>query len=951
MTDTTSLSTAAPAEAAEAPPRPPPTFDVLPLSPELRETLVEMGYVHPTPVQIAVWEPATRGKDAVVQARTGTGKTAAFGLPIVDHIVKRSAAHVQVLALCPTRELALQVGAEIERLGKRKNVQVIAVYGGAPMPRQIEAIASGAQVVVGTPGRVLDHLRRGTLDPKGVRLLVLDESDEMLSMGFERELTAILDHLPKERQTLLFSATVPPDIERMAKKLRSPEYITLSGDHIGALEIDHFVYMVAADKLSSLVRVIEVENPESAIVFCNTKDETERVAQALSRQGYDADWLNGDLPQNDREKVMTATREGRLRFLVATDVAARGIDISHLTHVINHDFPQDAEGYVHRTGRTGRAGRTGTAISLITPRDIGGLYLLRLTYKIRPIEKQIPTPGDLKTRAEADLVAMLAEAFAPKGTHPDDLALARRLLSHDQFEAIVAGLLRDHLGARPTSQDEASAARRAQRPRRVEPRFPRAPDTRNRPGAEPRPPASGSATPARETTIRAADADKSAGTAPVAAGIPSAAQDVRPAPDARPAPGTAVGATMPAARPEAREASPGAIGRADARGPDTARAMREPRAAAEDTRGGETRGGETRGSEMRSRTREGRAEPREGRAEPRVDLRGEIRSGEIRSGEAPGEGPRARADSRDLGPRRRPADRRDERGEGRREPRPAGDRPNDRASEPRTPLSGRGSERGPSEGAARRPEARVSGAPTATMPSRGGRHSDFVTWQPPEEEGDDQPILSAPAAGRAADSPQGSARRTAEPEPVTSNDADFVEIFVNIGRRDGARAADFQRVLHERDAVGKDDVRRIRVRERNAFVSVRKTALANALQAFAGATIAGKPALAEQARERSLLEGADADPRAAEEATNARSPSKEAANADDLRPITKAAKAPSDELSITKESTSAAPDAGIHERRAAETEPVKAAPSRADEPVVVKGANEEAPPRGPSSPE
>lgn len=183
------------------------------------------------------------------------------------------------------------------------------------------------------------------------------------------------------------------------------------------------------------------------------------------------------------------------------------------------------------------------------------------------------------------------------------------------------------------------------------------------------------------------------------------------------------------------------------------------------------------------------------------------------------------------------------------------------------------------------------------------------------------------------------------------NDADFVEIFVNIGRRDGARAADFQRVLHERDAVGKDDVRRIRVRERNAFVSVRKTALTNALKAFAGATIAGKPALAEQARERSLLEGADADPRAADEATNVRSPSKEAANPGDLRPITKVSAAADDELSITKESTGAAPDAGIHERRAAETEPVKAAPSRTDEPVVVKGANEEAPPRGPSSSE
>ena len=402
MTDITPTPApvAPPIEAPAAPSR--ATFDVLPLSREVRETLAEIGYTHPTPVQIAVWEPATRGKDAVVQARTGTGKTAAFGLPIVDHLVRRSVPQVQVLGLCPTRELAIQVATEIERLGKRKNVKVAAIYGGAPMQRQVDQIADGAQVIIGTPGRVLDHLRRGTLDPRHVRMLVLDEADEMLSMGFEREVTAILDTLPKERQTLLFSATVPPDIERMAKKLRSPEFLTLSGDHIGALELEHFVYMVATDKLAALVRVIEVENPTGAVIFCNTKDETERVAQALVRQGYDADWLNGDLPQSDREKVMSATREGRLRFLVATDVAARGIDISHLTHVINHDFPQDAESYVHRTGRTGRAGRTGTAISLITPHDVGGLYLLRLTYKIRPIEKQIPTEGELKTRAEAD---------------------------------------------------------------------------------------------------------------------------------------------------------------------------------------------------------------------------------------------------------------------------------------------------------------------------------------------------------------------------------------------------------------------------------------------------------------------------------------------------------------------------------------------------------------------
>lgn len=444
-----------------------PTFDALPLSPEVRRAVDELGYVHPTPVQRAVYEPATRGRDLVVQARTGTGKTAAFGLPLIDAVVRRKDPVVQAIVLCPTRELALQVTRELDALGKYRGIRTVAVYGGAPMPRQVAQIREGAQILVGTPGRTLDHLGRGTLDPKDVRAVVLDESDEMLSMGFLPQISEIFSFLPAQRQTLLFSATLPPDIRRIAEtRLTNPEFITLSGDQIGALEIRHFVYLSRGDKLAELVQVIEAENPESAIIFCNTRDETKRVAAALNQQGYAADWLNADLPQSDREKVMAATREGRLRFLVATDVAARGIDISHLTHVVNFDFPESAETYVHRTGRTGRAGRTGTAISLIEPRDIGNLYLLRLTYKLKPIERQLPTANELKTRAEADLVRWLVDGFGSRHVHPDDLALARRLLTHEQAETVVAALLRDHLGARPDAQEEATAARRAGTPRK-----------------------------------------------------------------------------------------------------------------------------------------------------------------------------------------------------------------------------------------------------------------------------------------------------------------------------------------------------------------------------------------------------------------------------------------------------------------------------------------------------
>ncbi len=445
----------------------PLTFDVLALSPDVRAAIDALGYVEPTPVQIAVFEPAAAGKSVVVQARTGTGKTAAFGMPLIDRIVARHLHKPQALILTPTRELALQVTRELEALAKVRGTRLACIYGGAPIGKQVDALAGGAQIVVGTPGRVLDHIRRGTFDTSHVKTLVLDEADEMLSMGFAKELHAIADSLPRDRQGMLFSATLPPDILRLAEtRLKDPEFITLSGDAIGALDVRHFVYVVpSGDKRQALLRVIEVEDPESAIIFCNTKDETERLAELLQSRGYDAAWLNGDLEQNERERIMQRTREGKLRFLVATDVAARGIDISHLTHVMNADLPESPEQYVHRTGRTGRAGKTGTAISLIGPKDVGNLYLLRLTYKIRPIEKQLPSATEVRTREEADLVTMFADAYATRPVHPEDLSLTRRLLTHVSAEAIVAGLLRDHLGARKEDPKAAAAeARRAKNP-------------------------------------------------------------------------------------------------------------------------------------------------------------------------------------------------------------------------------------------------------------------------------------------------------------------------------------------------------------------------------------------------------------------------------------------------------------------------------------------------------
>jgi ATP-dependent RNA helicase DeaD len=443
-----------------------PTFDALSLSEDVRRALDEIGYVNPTPVQLATYDLAIAGRDIIVQARTGTGKTAAFAIPLVDKLLRQEAG-VQALVLAPTRELALQSAKEIARIGKHRGLRAAAVYGGAPMGRQIEELAAGAQIVSGTPGRVLDHLRRGTLDPSGLRVLVLDEMDEMLSMGFARELTAILELIPEpgRRQTMCFSATVDGEIRRHAERyMREPQMVSLSSDAVGAEAISHHVYMVSGrDRTGDLIKILEVEDPESAIIFCNLRSETEQVAGALKSAGFNADWLNGDLPQRDREKVMSRTREGRLRYLVATDVAARGIDVSHLTHVINYSFPESPAGYVHRTGRTGRAGRTGCAVSLVSPAELGRLYYLRLEYKILPIERQLPNKGELQTRKEADRVALLSEAFAT-AARSDDMALARRLLTHPDAERIVGGLLQTFFGIKGEAvDDEAAAARRSGR--------------------------------------------------------------------------------------------------------------------------------------------------------------------------------------------------------------------------------------------------------------------------------------------------------------------------------------------------------------------------------------------------------------------------------------------------------------------------------------------------------
>jgi ATP-dependent RNA helicase DeaD len=338
----------------------PKTFAEMNLDPAVQQAIDEMGFEVPMEVQTVIFRRVTAGADLMVQSRTGSGKTAAFGIPIAQ-MLPPGTQGVQALILAPTRELALQVAQELGRIAAYRNLVVVPVYGGAPMGRQIEALRAGAQIVAGTPGRVLDHIRRGTLKTDQIKMLVLDECDEMLSMGFQEEIEKILAELPPkhERQTLLFSATIPEEIERIGKRhMREYEKVVLSADFIGVHEIAHRYYLVSGlGRTRDLLKILEYERPESALIFCNTREDTGVVAGFLASHGYDAENISSDLAQTDRERVMGKMRAKTLKFLVATDIAARGIDISGLPYVINYTFPESPEVYIHRTGRTGRAVR------------------------------------------------------------------------------------------------------------------------------------------------------------------------------------------------------------------------------------------------------------------------------------------------------------------------------------------------------------------------------------------------------------------------------------------------------------------------------------------------------------------------------------------------------------------------------------------------------------------
>jgi len=394
----------------------PTLFDSFDFDPTLTRAITELGFEEATPVQERVLPLMLEGKDVIAQAQTGTGKTAAFGLPILQRL-DSSANYPQALVLAPTRELAVQVAEAIHRMGKYRGASLLAVYGGQPIERQLRVLRAGVQIVVGTPGRIMDHIRRGTLALDRVSTVILDEADEMLDMGFIEDIEFILEHVPTERQTGLFSATIPPRIAALARKyMRDPVRVSIENEKMTVSLVRQIYYEVGGrDKLDALARILDYETPSSTIVFCARKSEADELVESLQGRGYSAEALHGDLNQVQRDRVMNRFRNAQVEILVATDVAARGLDIPDVSHVINYDIPWDPESYVHRIGRTGRAGRTGDAITLVTPREQRLLRTIERVINKRLTRMRLPSQSDIATRKREAVLDQIRAAIEEGG--------------------------------------------------------------------------------------------------------------------------------------------------------------------------------------------------------------------------------------------------------------------------------------------------------------------------------------------------------------------------------------------------------------------------------------------------------------------------------------------------------------------------------------------------------
>jgi len=417
----------------------------------LREAAAGAGWTSLMPVQARTIPYLLGARNMMIQARTGSGKTGAFLLPMLERLDPRRH-HCQALVLVPTRELARQVGLEAERLCGGAGFRTVVVYGGVGYDAQIDALKQGAQIVVGTPGRVLDHLLKRTFSLDPIEMLIFDEADRMLSMGFYPDMKQIQGYLPKRNlHTCMFSATFPGYVMRTAREfIHEPEFITLSLDHVHVTETEHVFYLVRGmDRDRGLIRLIEIENPASAIIFCNTKVKVHYVSVVLQSFGYDADELSSDLSQKDRERVLARVRQGTLRFLVATDVAARGLDIPDLSHVIQYEPPEDPEGYIHRAGRTGRAGAAGVAISLVSDLEQMDLDRIAKRFGIDLQERPLPSNADVETVVAERVTALLEARLRQRDKlHIERsqrfVPLGRSLAENEDESAIIAMLLDDY---------------------------------------------------------------------------------------------------------------------------------------------------------------------------------------------------------------------------------------------------------------------------------------------------------------------------------------------------------------------------------------------------------------------------------------------------------------------------------------------------------------------------
>jgi ATP-dependent RNA helicase DeaD len=384
------------------------------LSNALIRSIEEMGFEEPTPIQERAIPVLLEGRDVLAQALTGTGKTAAFGIPIVERIDMKRAVP-QAIVLAPTRELAVQVGDQLTRLGHSSGMTLLPIYGGQPIERQLRVLRRGVHAIVATPGRLMDHMRRKTVDLSQVRWLVLDEADQMLDMGFQEDMEFILANLPTERVTALFSATLPDPIVKLSRKyMRDPEHIRLSKpQQLTVPEVNQIYYQVPfRHKQDALGRVLDTERPESAMVFCATKRMVDEVVERLQGRGYLAEGLHGDMSQMVREKVLRTFRDGQIEVLVATDVAARGLDVPAVSHVINFDIPPDPEYYVHRIGRTARLGRSGEAITFVAPSEMRQLKTIERLTGARIRLQELPTVAAAEERESQVLEEQLLDEIA-----------------------------------------------------------------------------------------------------------------------------------------------------------------------------------------------------------------------------------------------------------------------------------------------------------------------------------------------------------------------------------------------------------------------------------------------------------------------------------------------------------------------------------------------------------